>query len=443
MRDYDTIIRQASVVTEEGVSVCDVGISGESFTAIESAISESAETEINASGKFMFPGLVDAHVHFNEPGRGDWEGFATGSTALAAGGGTCFIDMPLNSAPPLLDIEAFEAKRKAGERNSRLDFALWAGLTPESLPHLSDLAKCGVAGFKAFLCPSGLAEFQPADEETLREGMKAAAEWDLPVAVHAESPEALAAHWEKFPPPSPGSMRDWLESRPVCAELAAIEMALACAMDTGCALHIVHVSSPQGIELVTTAKREGIDVTAETCPHYLLLNAEDACRIGPAAKCAPPLRPAEVVDGLWKMLAAGEVDTIGSDHSPSPPELKQGDDFFAMWGGIAGAQHGFPLLIERAHRELSWERLARLVSTNPARRFGLSEKKGRIAVGLDADFCLLAADKFLIDREDLLARHPISPYVGMSSKWRVSSTWLRGNPVSPATTGRFLSRIHD
>ena len=442
MSDFDTIIRHASVVTLDGVEALDVGIAGGSFAAIGANLAGSAESEIDATGKMLFPGLVDAHVHFNEPGRSDWEGFATGSTALAAGGGTCFIDMPLNSAPPLLDVEAFDAKRRAGERNSRLDFALWGGLTPCSLGNLAALAERGVAGFKAFLCPSGLAEFEAADEATLREGMKVSAAHRLPVAVHAESPAALAAHWEKFPPPSPGTMADWLASRPVAAELAAIEMALSCARDTGCALHIVHISSPEGVAMVTAAKREGIDVTAETCPHYLLLDAEAASRIGPPAKCAPPLRPAEVVDGLWKSLVAGEIDTIGSDHSPSPPELKQGDDIFAMWGGIAGAQHGFPLLIERALREASWEKLAALVAANPAERFGLAGK-GRIAAGMDADFCLLAPEEFVIDREDLLARHPISPYVGSRCAWRVTSTWLRGNPVSPASSGRFIRPRHD
>ncbi len=439
MSDFDTILRRASVVTVDGLRTLDVGISGETFAEFGTDLAGSCQVEIDAAGKVFFPGLVDAHVHFNEPGRTDWEGFATGSTALAAGGGTCFIDMPLNSTPPVLDIASFTAKRRAGEANSRLDFALWGGLTPDSLSHLADLARAGVAGFKAFMCGSGLEEFAAAGEATLRRGMHIAAEFGLPVAVHAESPAFLAAYQEKHPPPHPGTMADWLASRPVAAELAAIEIALTCAHDTGCALHIVHVSSPEGIAMVTKAKRGGIDVTAETCPHYLLLDTTAAIEIGPPAKCAPPLRPAAVVDGLWKSLAAGEIDTIGSDHSPSPPELKEGNDLFSMWGGIAGAQHGFPLLIERVLRESSWQRLARLVSSNPAKRFGLSSRKGALASGLDADFCLLSPDEHFIVRKDLLARHPISPYVGMRSAWRVESTWLRGNPVSPATHGRFLT----
>jgi dihydroorotase-like cyclic amidohydrolase len=301
-------------------------------------------------------------------------------------------------------------------------------------------------------------------------------------------------------------------------------MAMSCAKDTGCALHVVHVSAPEGIDLIHAAKREGIDVTAETCPHYLLLDTWDAERIGAAAKCAPPLRPPGTVEGLWKKLAAGEIDTIGSDHSPSPPELKEGDDFFSMWGGIAGSQHGFPLVLERAvgggmpnaearmtsagrqtiatdspvtvseladrlgvkpyellgdlikmeifvapHQTIersvagklcemrgfafqagatgeqghpalpSWGLLAAVFATNPARRFRLDSRKGRIAEGLDADFCLVVPDDFVIETKDLLARHPISPYVGMRCAWRVEATWLRGNPVSPATHGRFLT----
>jgi allantoinase len=436
---FDTIIRQASVVTPEGVRVLDVGISGGCFAALAPNLPGTAAVEIDATGKVMFPGLVDAHVHFNEPGRTEWEGFATGSTALAAGGGTCFIDMPLNSSPPVLDVASLMAKRRAGEANSRLDFALWGGLTPDSLANLPNLARSGVAGFKAFLCPSGLEEFATANEACLRKGMHIAAEFQVPVAVHAESPAVIAAHQREFPLPRPGTMADWMASRPVAAEIAAIEMAVSCAKDTGCALHVVHVSSPEGIELIHAAKREGIDVTAETCPHYLLLDTWAAERIGPAAKCAPPLRSPGTVEGLWKALAAGLIDTVGSDHSPSPPELKEGDDVFSMWGGIAGCQHGFPLMLERGLRESSWQQLARLVSANPAKRFGLSSKKGALASGLDADFCLIAPDEHFIVRKDLLARHPISPYVGMRSAWRIESTWLRGNPVSPATHARFLT----
>jgi allantoinase len=459
MPDFDTILRRASVVSPEGIRVQDVGISGGCFAALAVNLAGSAAVEIDARGKVMFPGLVDAHVHFNEPGRTEWEGFATGSTALAAGGGTTFIDMPLNSHPPVLDVGSLMDKRKAGEANSRLDFALWGGLTPESIANLADLARAGVAGFKAFMCPSGIDEFSAANEACLRKGMHIAAEFNLPVAVHAESPAVIAAHQREFPPPRPGTMADWLASRPVAAEIAAIEMAMGCAKDTGCAVHVVHVSAPEGIDLIHAAKREGIDVTAETCPHYLLLDTWAAERIGAAAKCAPPLRSPGTLEGLWKKLAAGEIDTIGSDHSPSPPELKEGEDFFSMWGGIAGAQHGFPLVVERgigaawepvghdggaiplASRpgETTWERLAMVFATHPARRFRLDSRKGRIAEGLDADFCLLTAEEFVIETKDLLARHPISPYVGMRCAWRVEATWLRGNPVSPATHGQLLT----
>lgn len=438
MSHFDTILRRASVVSATGLQTLDVGISGEHFADIAPDLSGSCVTEIDATGRVLFPGLVDAHVHFNEPGRADWEGFATGSAALAAGGGTSFIDMPLNSSPPVLDLASFIAKRRAGEAHSRLDFALWGGLTPDSLSHLCDLARAGVTGFKAFLCPSGLDEFAAANEATLRRGMHIAAEFGLPVGVHAESPATLARHRELNPPPHPGSMADWLASRPVAAELDAIEMALSCARDTGCALHVVHVSSPAGIALITAAKQEGIDVTAETCPHYLLLDEEDAIRIGPFAKCAPALRDSATVDGLWKAFAVGDIDTIGSDHSPSPPELKEGNDVFSMWGGIAGCQHGFPLIIARAVAESTWDHLASAFSRAPADRFGLSSRKGAILPGLDADFCLLSREAFTIRSSDLLTRHPISPYVGMSCGWRVVSTWLRGNPVSPATQGRFL-----
>ncbi|MCW1884194.1 allantoinase AllB [Luteolibacter flavescens] len=438
MSEFDTILRQASVVTDDGVRTLDVGISGEIFAEIAENLAGSCELEIDATGKVLFPGLVDANVRFNEPGRTEWEGFATGSAALAAGGGTSFIDMPVNSSPPVLDLASFAAKRRAGEAHSRLDFALWGGLTPDSLPHLANLARAGVTGFKAILCPSGLDDFSAANEGTLRKGMHVAAEFHLPVAVHAESQAVIAAHQREFPVPRPGTMADWLASRPVAAEIAAIEMALACARDTGCALHVIHVSAPESIDLIHAARREGINVTAETSPHYLLLDRAAAEGIGPAAKCAPPLRCTGTLDGLWRVLAAGEIDSISSAHSPAPPELKDGGDIFSMWAGIAGCQHGFPLLVERALQETTWQRLAALFSTNPARRFRLDGRKGRIAPGLDADFCLLVPEESTIDAGDLLTRHSLSPYLGMRSAWQVAATWLRGHPVSPATHGRFL-----
>ena len=371
----------------------------------------------------IVPGWIDAHVHFNEPGRTEWEGLETGSLALAAAGGTTFFDMPLNSTPPVVDAASLERKRLIAGEKSHLDFALWGGLTPDSLAHLEAMAEGGAIGFKAFMCHSGLDEYPLADAATLRRGMKIAAGLNLPVSVHAEISRDL--------PRVGHDMAAWLASRPQSFEQVAIRLALDLAGETGCALHIVHVTCPEGIDLVTRAKKQGVDVTVETCPHYLLLDEEDAIAIGAPAKCAPPLRPAETVARMWEKLRAGEIDTLGSDHSPSSPDLKTGDDLFAIWGGIAGIQHGYPLLLDREPN------LTESASVNVAKRFKLC-RNGSLSIGKHADFSIFIPDDRPIERFELLTRHPSSPYLGMPLRHRVKATFLRGTKVDIQTKGRFL-----
>ncbi len=421
MSDYDLIVRNShrALAIRDGV-----------IAAAGPDISGSAREEIDFGDALILPGWIDAHVHFNEPGRADWEGITTGSRALAAGGGTTFFDMPLNSSPPVITAAAFEEKRRIAEAKSCLDFALWGGLTPDSLDHLEAMADVGAIGFKAFMCPSGIDEFQDANPSTLRKGMEIATRLGLPVGVHAEDPEVIKKH-QLTHPPATTDMRAWLDSRPIDAELSAIRIALDLAGETGCELHIVHVTCPEGIDLVTAAKKRGVHVTVETCPHYLLLDDEMAIAIGPAAKCAPPIRSRENVEALWQKLLSGEIDTIGSDHSPSPPDLKQGDDIFAMWGGIAGIQHALPLLFSR-----NLDYVPQL-SSNVALRFHLPQK-GSLTTGHDADFIVLKKQPFTAARDQLLTRHPISPYIGMTSAFTIS-TWLRGQKVTNETCGKFLA----
>lgn len=396
------------------------------ITATSPHLSGTAKQEIEAPDQLLIPGWIDSHVHFNEPGRAEWEGLATGSLALAAGGGTTFFDMPLNSSPPVADRDSFELKKATALRKSHLDFALWGGLIPASLPHLPAMAQAGAIGFKAFMCHSGLDEYPAADPATLREGLRIAADLNLPVAVHAELPHG--------PPPTGTTMPDWLASRPTSFETEAISLALELAAETGCALHIVHVTCPEGIALVTAAKKAGINVTVETCPHYLLLDHAAANRIGPLAKCAPPLRPAETVAALWDCLHNDEIDTIGSDHSPSSPDLKTGDNIFEMWGGIAGIQHGFPLLLDHSYGLLPH------TSHKVANRFRLP-RKGRLEPGYDADFLLVEKCPPAPIAEPQLTRHPHSPYLGMTLRHRVRATYLRGQPVTGETRSRFLPPI--
>ncbi len=394
------------------------------ITAAGPDVSGSAAMETDFGNDLIIPGWIDAHVHFNEPGRGEWEGLHTGSLALAAGGGAAFIDMPLNSSPPVCTLADFDEKRRVAEMKSHLDFALWGGLTPLSLPHMEAMADAGAVGFKAFMCHSGIDEFPHADAATLRAGMRVSAARRLPVAVHAELPFEVAVHGR--------DMKAWLDSRPIAFELDAIRLALDLAGETGCALHIVHVTCAEGIDLVSDAKARGVDVTVETCPHYLLLDEQDAIRIGAAAKCAPPLRSSARVAALWDRLLDGHIDTIGSDHSPAPPDMKQGDDLFAIWGGIAGIQHGLPLLLDRATSILPQ------LSSAVAKRFRLAGKGG-LSPGFSADFAVLRPNHSAISGADLLTRHPISPYLGMTPRLAVASTWLRGERVTPATRGRFLA----
>ena len=423
MSDYDILVRSRQI---DGSPVA-LGIVDGKFHQVAAELSGRGKVEIDHPDGFILPGWIDAHVHFNEPGRTEWEGLATGSRALAAGGGVAFFDMPLNSSPPVLNREAFEAKRMLAEEKSCVDFALWAGLTPDSLDQMDALADCGAVGYKAFMCPSGLDEFQHSGAATLKAGMRKSAARGLPVAVHAELDPANA--------PFGRDMAAWLAWRPIQLELDAIAVALELAGETGCALQIVHVSCAEGIALISAAKKAGVNVTVETCPHYLLLTEEDAVRIGAPAKWAPPLRSRERVNALRQSLLDGEIDTIGSDHSPASPELKQGDDFFAIWGGIAGIQHGLPLLLD--HGLVS----ARTIAANVAERFKL-EGKGSLTPGCDADFMLVEKKAHCIGASDLLTRHAISPYLGLTTQHRVTATHLRGERVDASTRGRFLRPAH-
>jgi len=444
MNAGETIIRNARLPGQ--AEIVDIAIEGEKFAAISPTIAgSSGASEIDASGLIVMPGFIDPHVHFNEPGREDWEGLTSGPVALSMGGGTCFIDMPLNSHPPVLDSATLEVKRRIAEKKSVLDFSLWGGLCPGHLAGLAPMADAGAIGFKAFLSPSGIDEFPNADRDTLREGMRIAADLGLPVGVHAEDPVILEAAGAGV---RGKSMRDFLASRPIGAEVSSIRMACETAATTGCALYVVHVSSAAGLGVIAEARAAGIDVTAETCPHYLLLDEDDAVRLGAAAKCAPPLRPGPEVGRLWERLLSRGVDTIGSDHSPSPPGMKTGEDFFAIWGGIGGCQHAAPLFLEELLRRdpSTADLAARLLSSNTARRFRFDGSKGSISVGKDADLLLLRIDApRTLAREELLTRHAISPYLGRTTRLRVERVLRRGEtivkdglPVAGASRGIFL-----
>ena len=446
MSDFDTILRDGTLITADGARQSDIGIADGKIVALGKELSGSARDEIDARNLHIFPGVIDAHVHFNEPGRADWEGIETGSRALAAGGGTCFFDMPLYAHPPTCNIASFDLKAAAGQNKSLTDFALWGGLVPHNLEQIERLAERGVIGFKAFMANSGIDDFPRADHATLRKGMIRAASVGRLVAVHAESESMTHRLSQEKMTRGMTSARHYLDSHPIEAELEAIRNAIDMAGDVGCKLHVVHVSTAEGVAVLTDAKKRGADVSCETCPHYLILTENDALKLGAVAKCAPPLRPASERDALWERVLAGEVTTIGSDHSPSPPEMKRDTNFFKVWAGISGVQHLLPLLIgapesiDHFGKEQTAETpapparslamVARLTSFNVAERFDLPNTKGRLVIGADADFALLDfREKYSVRAGDLFYRHQQSPYVGRTLRGRVVQTILRGQTI--------------
>ena len=438
----DLAIRGGTVVTADVVLRADIGIDGEAIVAVGGSIGVSRD-EIDASGLTIFPGIVDAHLHFNEPGRTEWEGAATGSRALAAGGGTVFFDMPLNSTPCTIGIADFDLKQAALEAASVTDFALWGGLVPGRIDALPGMAARGVVGFKAFMSDSGLPEFPRADDETLLTGMREAARLGAIVAVHAESEEITKGLARRS---SAGDARAFAASRPVVAEIDAIQRALLFAEETGAALHIVHVSSGRGVALAYAAKARGVNVSIETCPHYLFFTEDDLETLGTIGKCAPPLRSAGEQQRLWSELALGHVDLVASDHSPTEPALKA-RPFSQAWGGIAGVQSTLAVLLERGHhgRQLPLDRIGRLLALAPARRFGIA-RKGALAPGFDADLALVDLHApFTLAADDLQQRHKTSPYAGRAFRGRVRRTIRRGETIfqdgqiTATTRGRLLT----
>lgn len=394
------IVRGGTVVTANGLERADVAIRDGVITEVGPNLDADGE-EIDATGLHVFPGGIDSHVHFNEPGRTEWEDIAHGSGALAAGGYTCFIDMPLNNLPVTTTAEAFDLKLHAMRRSAKVDYGMWGGLVPGNLDQLGALVQRGVIGFKAFMCPSGIDEFPACDERTLLEGMKRIADLDSMLLVHAEDPSLLR---ELRGP----SARDFAASRPPEAEISAIARCVALSRQTGCRVHIVHVSTAGGAALL------GGDVSGETCPHYMLYTEDDLELLGGVAKCAPPLRSERM-----QLLPI-----VVSDHSPSTPDLKQGDDFRKIWGGISGCQSTRRLLLAIG---LEPQQVAAVTSMNIARRFGIANK-GDLAPGYDADLWLvdLGATEIL-QNQDLLYKNRFSAHEGRELRGRTMRT-IHGAP---------------
>ena len=432
MSQYDLLVRNGTVVTPEGESRADLAVADGRIVAIAPDLTGTSTEEINAEGLHVFPGVVDAHVHFNEPGRTHWEGFATGTAALAAGGTTSYIEMPLNASPPTIDAESFDVKLKAAQASSLVDFALWGGLVPGNLQHLEELAERSVVGYKAFMSNSGIADFPLVDDLTLYEGMVRIAQLGRILIVHAENDYITSELARRAIAEGRTGIRDYLTSRPVIAELEAIERAILFASETGCPLHIVHVSSGRGVSLVVEAQARGVNVSCETCPHYLVLTEEDVERLGGVAKCSPPIRSQEEQDALWQHIFAGNLPMVVSDHSPAPADMKTDANFFKVWGGISGCQSLLQLLLTEGYdkRQLPLPMIASLTAENMARRFGLLLSKGRLAPGADADMALVDLQSSgVLQADDLFYRHKHSPYIGRMLRGRIVRTLVRGNTI--------------
>jgi allantoinase len=435
----DIAIRGATVIAD-GAYGRDILIRDGRVSALVEPGASSANEEIDAKGLIALPGVVDAHVHFNDPGRAEWEGWAHGSRAAAAGGVTTVIDMPLNSLPPVIDGAAFDLKRAAGERSSIVDFALWGGLVGTAAGPLRELAERGAVGVKAFLCDSGVPEFPAISDEDLAPAIRAAAAAGLLVALHAEDDGLVREATARVRTAGRTDPGAWLASRPPLAEVRAVARACAAAQGTGARIHVVHLSAVEALGAIGAARALGTDISVETCAHYLVFDEADVLVHGPLLKCAPPIRERANREALWDALTGGRIDLVASDHSPCPAadKTRGSGDIFAAWGGVAGVQSLLPAVFsEAAHRArgvldsravagfIAWR-----LATKPADRFGLSPRKGRIASGADADIVLLdPAREWVLEPSAVRTRSGLTPYAGRSFTGAVVRTMVRGTTV--------------
>lgn len=428
-------LKNALVVTENDQFKGGVLIEGEKISRLITGdeLIPGAETR-DLDGKLLLPGLVDSHVHFNEPGRTDWEGYHTGSMAAAAGGVTTFLEMPLNSIPETLNKETLEQKRKAVESKSVVDYGHWGGLVDNNLSDLSEMHRDGVIGFKAFLSNSGIENFTRIDDDLLFAGLEEVKKLGNLLALHAENEYVTSYLGNKFRAEGNYNRAAWSDSRPAFTEVEAIRRACYWAGVSRANLHIVHVTTRDGFLAIEQAKKQGVKVTGETCPHYLSLTDDDFVEIGPAAKCAPPLRSQTEVVDLWQCVMDGLVDTIGSDHSPCTWDQKASgmENIWNAWGGISGIQTMLPVVLTEGvnKRSLPLTDLVRMMSANPARLFGLYPRKGSLNPGSDADIVVVDPNcDWTLSREDLFYRNPFSAFEGHSFTVKVLQTYVRGQLV--------------
>jgi allantoinase len=424
----DLVIRGRRVVTPEDVRAATVHVAEGRIVRVGAWEEVMPDVPVVDAGEsVVMPGLVDTHVHVNEPGRAEWEGFETATRAAAAGGVTTILDMPLNSIPATTTADALEAKRQRAREKSVVNVEFIGGVVPGNAGELEALRDAGVRAFKCFLSPSGVDEFPAVNERDLREAFPVLARLGLPLMVHAEDPACLL--------PSRGASRaygDYLTTRPVSAERAAISLLTRLMGRAPTPVHIVHLSSATSLDIVRTARARGLPLTVETCPHYLTFAAEEIPDGATEYKCAPPIRDKTERNALWEALIAGDIDLVASDHSPCPPEMKETEgDFFSAWGGIASLQLSLSAVWTGARaRRLKPERIAQWMSAAPARLAGLQNRKGALAAGYDADIIVWDPEtRFVVDPTELLHRHKLTPYAGRELFGKVSATYVGGRRI--------------
>lgn len=446
-RNVDLVLRSTRVVTPDGTRPASVAVTGGTIAAVlphergyGSELPPGARLE-DVGDDVVLPGLVDTHVHVNDPGRAEWEGFWTATRAAASGGITTLIDMPLNSLPPTTTTAHLRIKREVAAPKAHIDVGFWGGALPDNVADLKSLYDAGVFGFKAFLSPSGVEEFPELDAAQLDTSLAEIAGFGGLLIVHAEDPHELAA----APQRAGAKYADFLASRPRDAENAAIEGLIAAARRLDARVHVLHLSSADALPLIAAARRDGVRLTVESCPHFLTLTAEEVPDGATEFKCCPPIREAANQDALWQGLADGTIDCVVSDHSPSTTDLKT-SDFATAWGGISSLQLGLPAVWTEARRRgHSLDDVARWMSTAPAALAGL-DTKGAIEAGRDADFAVLAPDEtFTVDPAALQHRNRVTAYAGRTLYGVVRSTWLRGrrivaDGVIAEPSGRLLER---
>lgn len=430
MSHYDLILRNGNVVCPDGVRKADIAVSDGKIVLIAEEIPGDAKEIIDAAGKHIFPGITDGHVHFNDPGRTEWETITTGSSALAAGGGVAYFDMPLNCSPCTLDAVNFNNKLAVAQKDSLVDYGFWGGLTSANLDKLDELAECGVIGFKAFACHSGIDEFPRMDDYTALVGMEKLAKLGLPLMVHCENAEITKELTELSLANNRTGVRDYFAARPPITEIENVSRMITFAEETGCKLIIAHISTAKAVELVAQARARGVDVYCETIGHYLYLTGDDVERLGTVAKCSPPIRDGENQLQMWGRLFNDNIAFVSSDHSPCDPKLKNGE-FMRVWGGISACQTTLQGLLTHAYhdRKFPLVKIAQLTAQHVNEIFKIKDK-GQIALGYDADFALVDLNhEFTLQAEDLFYKHKVSPYVGDRFRGSVSQTILRGTTI--------------